>query len=118
VLVCCFSAYAALLWGLYRLVAPATLGWNAVWGFSSAAAWIIGAAAHLAVFSHFLGVLYHWSGNPRRNALLFPLGGVLLLMIFFKSLRMCITKKVEWRGTNYSHVMADQLGTPAQQKAG
>jgi hypothetical protein len=31
---------------------------------------------------------------------------------------MCITKKVEWRGTNYSHVMADQLGTPAQQKAG
>ena len=33
--------------------------------------------------------------------------------IFFKALKMCVTKKVEWRGTSYSHVMADTLGTPA-----
>jgi hypothetical protein len=117
VLACCFSAYAALAWGLYRLAGPAMVGWNETWSVPAGAAWTSASLAHLAALTHFLGVLYHWSGNPRRNALLFPLGGTLLLMIFFKSLRMCITKKVEWRGTSYSHVMADQL-TPAHRKAG
>ena len=41
------------------------------------------------------------------------------MAIFLKALRMCVTKRVEWRGTSYSHVMADTLGTPAHQpKAG
>jgi hypothetical protein len=41
------------------------------------------------------------------------------MAIFLKSLKMCVTKKVEWRGTNYSHAMAATLGTPAgQPKAG
>ena len=31
--------------------------------------------------------------------------------IFLKALKMCVTKKVEWRGTAYSHTMAQDLGT-------
>ena len=34
----------------------------------------------------------------------------MLLAIFCAALKMCVTKKVEWRGTAYSHVMADSLG--------
>ena len=73
----------------------------------------------LALLTLLLGTMYRWSGNPRRNALLFPVAGSMLLAIFLKSLKMCVTKKVEWRGTSYSHDMADTLGTPAgQPKAG
>jgi hypothetical protein len=57
----------------------------------------------------FIGTIYKWSGNPRRNALLFPIAGPMLLLIFLRALRMCITKKVEWRGTAYSHTMTQNL---------
>lgn len=51
---------------------------------------------------------------PRRNALLFPVGGTMLLGIFARALQMCVTKKVEWRGTAYSHTMAATLGPGGQ----
>lgn len=114
VLLCCFTAYVALAFGVYRAFNPSNALWNqAGW------AWLAAAAVHLALLTWFLGTMYAWSGNPRRNALAFPVGGAMLLAIFFKALRMCVTKKVEWRGTSYSHVMADTLGSPAgQPKAG
>jgi hypothetical protein len=122
VVFCCFSAYAALAWGLVRLASPATLSLSYYWGqwtVSAAAAWLTASLGHLVLFMYVLGVMYRWTGNRRRNALLFPVAGSMLLAIFFKALKMCVTKKVEWRGTNYSHVMADHLGTPAHQpKAG
>ena len=46
---------------------------------------------------------YAWSGNRKTYALLFPLGGAMLLRVFAQSLRLCATGKVEWRGTSYSH---------------
>ena len=107
VLLCCFTAYVALAFGVYRLFSPS----DALWGHARWA-WLAASLLHLALLTYFLGTMYSWSGNPRRNALLFPLGGSMLLAIFFKSLKMCVTKKVEWRGTNYSHVMADTLGAP------
>ena len=115
VIFCCFSGYAALAWGLVRLADPETLSLPYYWGHwtvSAAAAWLSASVFHLALFTYVLGVLYHWTGNPRRNALLFPVAGSMLLAIFFKALKMCVTKKVEWRGTNYSHVMAESLGAP------
>jgi hypothetical protein len=53
--------------------------------------------------------MYRWSKNSGWNALLFPIGGPLLLWTLYKALIMCITKKVEWRGTTYSHKMAQNL---------
>lgn len=113
-LVCCFSAYVAVGYGIYRLFNPTGLLWHSYnW------AWLLAGLIHLGLLTWFLGTMYRWSGNPRRNALLFPLGGAMLVAIFLKALIMCVTKKVEWRGTSYSHVMADTLGTPAHQpKAG
>jgi hypothetical protein len=49
--------------------------------------------------------MYSWSKNRRGYALLFPLGGAMLLGIFCRSLWMCITGRVEWRGTRYTHRM-------------
>src|SRR5204862_333575 len=100
VLLCCFSGYAALAWGIYRLVEPATMRLG---GFEiGAAAWLIASVIHLSLLTYFVGVMYHWSGNARRNALLFPVSASMLLGIFAKALGMCVTKKVEWRGTSYA----------------
>jgi chlorobactene glucosyltransferase len=114
VLLSCYTAYAGVAFGAYRALHPShALGGNA------GSAWLAAGLAHLGLLTWFLGTMYRWSGNPRRNALLFPVAGAMLLAIFLKALKMCVTKKVEWRGTSYSHVMADTLGTPAHQaKAG
>ena len=111
---CCFTAYGAFAYGVWRFVHPVGAQWH-----SHNWAWLAASLIHLGMLTWFLGTMYRWSGNSRYNALLFPVGGTMLLAIFLKALRMCATKKVEWRGTSYSHVMADSLGTPAHQpKAG
>ena len=108
VLVCCFTAYAALAWAIVQLnhAVSGVPPWHGP-------AWLIVCVAHLGVMTWFLGTLYLWSGNPRRNALLFPIAGSMLVLIFLKALKMCITKRVEWRGTAYSHTMAQTLATAA-----
>jgi glycosyltransferase involved in cell wall biosynthesis len=110
VVFCGFSGYLALAWGLARC---ATAGWNA------AGYWVIPAIIHLGLMTACLATLYRWSGNRRRNAFLFPLGGSMLMAIFARALRMCVTKKVEWRGTAYSHTMASELtgSTPTGARA-
>jgi hypothetical protein len=50
-----------------------------------------------------LALIYGWSGNRRAYALLAPLGGFMLMRVFGRSLAMCATGRVVWRGTNYSH---------------
>ncbi|MDB5300185.1 MAG: glycosyl transferase family 2 [Phycisphaerales bacterium] len=104
---CCFSAYAAIAWGLWRTVHPAATSLGG-WG---GAAWLAGGLVHLAIMTWLLGIVYLWSGNPRRNALMFPVAGPMVFLILLRALRMCVTKKVEWRGTAYSHTMAQQLTT-------
>lgn len=101
IVLCSYSAYAALGWGVYRMVHPV----NVFRGYG----WLALGAAHLALMTVFLGIMYTWSGNRRRNALWFPLGGALMLLIFVRSLRMCLTGNVEWRGTRYTHRMDPKL---------
>lgn len=104
--VCCFSILPALAFGLYRLAHPGHLFYG-----HSGIAWLATVAQHAIAMTYALSIIYHWSGNPRRNAFLFlPLGAPMLTMIFLRALKMCVTKKVEWRGTAYSHTMASELG--------
>jgi cellulose synthase/poly-beta-1,6-N-acetylglucosamine synthase-like glycosyltransferase len=93
-LLCCFSAYAAIGWGIWRQIHPAT----PIGGLG----WLTTGSVHLALMMLFLSLMYRWSGNRPALALLFPLGGGLLLVIFAKSLWLCATGNVEWRGTTYS----------------
>ena len=107
ILLCGFSAYAALGWGMFRLANPAPSMFGSV-----TASWLIASGIHLGLLTYFLGTMYHWSGNPRRNALMFPVAATMLLGIMGRALKMTITKKVEWRGTAYSHTMAAATEPP------
>jgi glycosyltransferase involved in cell wall biosynthesis len=97
----CFTVYPALIYGIYRALHPHGNFLDDVW--------LITAIAHWAIMTFMLGVIYRWSKNSPWNALLFPIGGPLLLWTLIKALMMCVTKKVEWRGTTYSHTMAQNL---------
>jgi chlorobactene glucosyltransferase len=93
VLFCCYSVFPALAYGLYcsnRLIGDV---------------WIGSAVLHWALMTVQIGIMYHWTLNPRRYALVFPITAILLMTIFAKSIWMCLTKRVEWRGTSYKHAI-------------
>jgi len=96
-LVCCFGAYIAIGWGVWRQIHP--VSW--VGGIG----WLAAGSIHLVLMTYFLSLMYSWSGNRPALALLFPLGGGSLLAIFIRSLWLCATGNVEWRGTTYSRSM-------------
>ncbi|HEX8911401.1 MAG TPA: glycosyltransferase family 2 protein [Humisphaera sp.] len=98
ILLCVMTVVPALAWGLYRLSHPAPAYFGSV-----AASWLVGPAVHLLFITLGMGMTYVWSRNPFRYALLFvPLGAPLVFYILCKSVKMCVTRKVEWRGTSYS----------------
>jgi chlorobactene glucosyltransferase len=97
----CFSAYAIIAYGIVRLLHPI--------GNMLDGAWLAAGLLHLFLMTLVLSYMYRWSKNSGWNALLFPIAGPLLLWTLLQSLLMCITKKVEWRGTRYSHTMAQKL---------
>jgi glycosyltransferase involved in cell wall biosynthesis len=103
-LFCCFSVYPALAWGIFGVFHPAVVPHP-----QFSASWVMVGALHFTLLTYFIGVMYRWTGNPRRNAIMFPIAGALLAVIFAKTLKLCITRKVEWRGTAYAHTMAQDL---------
>ncbi len=106
IIVDCFIFFPAIAYGIYRLINP-LVGYEwTVW------IWLAAAVAHFGLMVHFIGTLYEWTANPRRNAWAWPVSLAMLLAILFRALKMCITKKVEWRGTTYGHTMASTLQTP------
>jgi glycosyltransferase involved in cell wall biosynthesis len=92
--ICCFSAYGAIAWGIWRELHPVT----AIGGIG----WLASGGIHVALMTYFLSLMYSWSGDRPILATLFPLGGGLMLAIFIRSLWLCTRGKVEWRGTTYS----------------
>ncbi|MDB5297700.1 MAG: glycosyl transferase [Phycisphaerales bacterium] len=107
---CSFTVIPAFAWGVYRLAAaPAQMPFLGNVGL----AWSVSAVNHFLTMTAALAAVYRWSGNPARNALMFlPAGGPVLMRIFGRALRMCVTKKVEWRGTAYQHTMAAKIEAP------
>lgn len=100
-LVCCLSVYPAIAWGFYRNAHPASVvrGWL----------WLTTGGAHWLLMSAALAIMYSWSGNPRRNALWFPVSGLTLIVVFMRSIAMCITGRVVWRGTRYTPAMKQSV---------
>jgi cellulose synthase/poly-beta-1,6-N-acetylglucosamine synthase-like glycosyltransferase len=64
--------------------------------------WLTTALAHLLLQTIILLVIYRMSGNSRAYALLFPIGGPMLLAIYSAAVRACYSGKIAWRGTVYS----------------
>jgi chlorobactene glucosyltransferase len=100
-LICCFSVYPVLGYSIFRALHPQGNGLDY--------AWLGASAVHFSVMMFVLGWMYRYTKNSAWNAMLFPVAGSVLLWILAKSLIMCFTKKVEWRGTTYSHKMAENL---------
>jgi cellulose synthase/poly-beta-1,6-N-acetylglucosamine synthase-like glycosyltransferase len=61
------------------------------------------AALHWLLMTGVVATFYHWSGNRKRYALLFPLAAPVLLSLYAYALKMCRTGQVAWRGTSYTY---------------
>jgi chlorobactene glucosyltransferase len=103
IMLCCYSAFAAIGWGLYRNEHPID-AWGG-WG------WIAAGAMQLVLMTIVTSLMYHWAGERKwYSVLLLPYGLPVLLAICAKSLWICMTGKVVWRGTAYTR---DVLVTPS-----
>lgn len=89
-----YSVYPALAWSFYRGMHPIDIfgGWG----------WLGAALAHFTLMSGSVGMLYTWTGNRRRWALLLPVAAAMVIAILLRALLICLTGKLEWRGTRYS----------------
>jgi hypothetical protein len=104
VLLSVFSLAPAVVWGVYRAMdgsLPPDVRWT----------WLVTAGLHYVIMTGLAMVFYAWTGNPRKNALVFPLAAGMLLRVFTRALKICTTRQLEWRGTSYSHTMAKSLET-------
>jgi chlorobactene glucosyltransferase len=106
IMICCYSVYPAVAMGFFRL-------WSPVVAFGGAM-WLAGAIFHFVAMTASIGIIYSWTRNSWRNALWFPLSGVMLLLILSRALWMCITGRVEWRGTRYTHRMQPRVAGQTQ----
>jgi hypothetical protein len=79
--------------------------------------WLILALLHVTIMTVVLTVIYHLSGNPRRYALLFPLGGAVMIAIYAAAVRACQTGRIAWRGTSYTAGSATSSPGPAASPA-
>ena len=94
VCVCVLSIYPAIAWGFYRQAHPV----NALGGLG----WLATATLHAILITTGLASAYRWGGNRAGYALLWPMSTLVLLAIFARSLYLCATKKLDWRGVSYS----------------
>lgn len=67
--------------------------------------WFAAASAHLLFMHTLIGMTYRWTANAIRYTLAFPLAALMLIGILLKAIRLCRTKRLEWRGTVYSNLM-------------
>lgn len=94
-LVGCYSVLAAAAWGVYRFHHPI--------GIRNGIPWIAAAAIHWILMTVQIGIIYRWMGTRAVNAAAFFVTGLFLLIILARAVWMCITGRVRWRGTSYSH---------------
>jgi glycosyltransferase involved in cell wall biosynthesis len=101
-LLCCYSVLPAFAWGVYREMNPvhALGGWG----------WIGSAIAHFVIMNAVTAYMYVLAHEKAWYALLMlPFGLPVMLAICIKSLWICMTGKVTWRGTQYaSNQLANQ----------
>lgn len=64
--------------------------------------WMGMSLLHMGLMTLYLGLVYFWSGNRPRYALLAPVAAVLMLGIFGYSLRKCQTGRIVWRDTHFA----------------
>jgi hypothetical protein len=101
VAICGLSAYVVL---------AASLG--ACASGHGASQWLALSLLHVTIMTLALIVIYHMSGIQKRYALLFPLGGAVMIAIYAAAIRACRTGKIAWRGTSYTAGSATSSSSP------
>jgi chlorobactene glucosyltransferase len=101
ILLSCFSAYGAIAFGIYRLVHPAI--------FPGAVGWLAAAAFHVGLMTVLIAIIYRWMGNQPLFSLTFLISAWFLLAVLGRALWMFLTRRVDWRGTSYSHAIGAAL---------
>lgn len=89
-----FSVFVAAAWGWHRHEHP--VGNSLDWG------WLAIAGLHYFAMTAIGAVMYDWAHESPWLTFLLPFGCVVLLAICVKSLWICATGKVVWRGTQYT----------------
>jgi cellulose synthase/poly-beta-1,6-N-acetylglucosamine synthase-like glycosyltransferase len=92
--------YATLLFGAWRVFHTGDPRWLTI------------AGAHFLIVMIVLMTFYHWSGNRKRFAMLFPLSAPVLLALYLHALKMCRSGQVAWRGTSYTYTAAAPTPKP------
>lgn len=94
ILLCCTTAYAAMAFGLTRvLLHPhGILAWL----------WLIAGTVHWVAMTAAMRLIYSYGRLPKITALALPLTLLMTVTIFLRSLWMCITGKVTWHDVKYS----------------
>jgi len=95
ILLGCYSAYAAAAWGVYRLIDSNE--------WIMAIAWLAAAIIHWTITTVRLGIIYRWMGNRPIYAAVFFISGWFVMAMLCRAVWMCLTRRVHWRGTRYSH---------------
>jgi len=98
ILLTCFPVYIAGAWGLYRGIYP-------VPGSIDGHAWLHAAFVHFVVMSTLIALMYRSVRNSAWFALLFPVAGSCVVYILARAAWMCVTRRIEWRGTVYTHTI-------------
>jgi glycosyltransferase involved in cell wall biosynthesis len=91
----CYSAYAAAAWGIYDLIHSN----DRMMGI----AWLAAATVHWTMTTVQLGIIYRWMGTRAIYAAAFFVSGWFVLVMLCRAIWMCLTRRVDWRGTSYSH---------------
>ena len=95
ILIAGYSAFFAAGWGIYRTQHPG--------GFFNGIPWLALAAVHWLLMTTLIGIVYQWMRTRPIYAAAFFVTGLFVLAILARAVWMCITGKVHWRGTRYSH---------------
>jgi chlorobactene glucosyltransferase len=99
-----YSALVAGAWGVYGISHHV--------GIYDGIPWLAAAVIHWVLMTVQIGVLYRWMGARAVYAAGFFVTGLFVLVIMARAVWMCITGRVQWRGTNYSHQM--ELAKPGK----
>lgn len=85
------AAWRAIYWVEHGSILPFQQHW----------AWLWASAAHLGFMLAAMMLMYHWSRNHMRWAILFPLTLALVIWTLLRAIWLCHTRTLTWRGTRY-----------------
>ncbi len=92
-----YSVFIAAAWGVYRVGHPV--------GIRNGIPWLAAAAIHWTLMTVQIGIIFRWMGARAIYAAVSFITGLFVLVILAHAVWMCITGRVHWRGTSYSHAI-------------